>query len=300
MTFRLSYIKLLSALLCYCLIISTCALQADEPVTVIEKQVLVTLIEQIEVPAQEAGLLRELAVREGEKVHKGMRLGQLDNREAKLNLDRAQIDLDIARQKASNDVKVRYAVKSYEVVQKEYERSLESNKKFATSISKTELDRQRLAVEQAKLEIEQAEKEFETARLELNSRKNALEQAKYALSKRDILSPLEGEVVQISRRAGEWTKPGETVLKIVRLDRLRLEGFVNSKEAKKFLPGTEVQVQFDVQNKAGKTFTGAIVFVHPDANPVDGQIRFWAEIENRNNLLRPGLRGTLRVEPASK
>jgi len=34
-----------------------------------------------------------------------------------------------------------------------------------------------------------------------------------------------------------------------------------------------------------------------EINPVNQQVRVWAEVENRQMLLRPGLRGNLTIHP---
>jgi macrolide-specific efflux system membrane fusion protein len=36
------------------------------------------------------------------------------------------------------------------------------------------------------------------------------------------------------------------------------------------------------------TFAGKIVFVSPEVDPITGQVRIWAEIDNRDGRLRPG------------
>jgi hypothetical protein len=35
-------------------------------------------------------------------------------------------------------------------------------------------------------------------------------------------------------------------------------------------------------------------------NPVNGQFRVWAEIENRDQLLRPGVQGSMTILPAAQ
>jgi len=44
-----------------------------------------------------------------------------------------------------------------------------------------------------------------------------------------------------------------------------------------------------------------VTFVHSEVNPVNGQLDFWAEIENSDHRLRPGLRGSLKIsdQPAA-
>ncbi len=40
-----------------------------------------------------------------------------------------------------------------------------------------------------------------------------------------------------------------------------------------------------------------MVFVSPEVDPVNGQARIWAEVENRGGELRPGLHGKLSIAP---
>ena len=40
------------------------------------------------------------------------------------------------------------------------------------------------------------------------------------------------------------------------------------------------------------------MFVSPEVNPVNGQIRVWAELENQDLLLRPGVAAEMTIEPA--
>ena len=64
--------------------------------------------------------------------------------------------------------------------------------------------------------------------------------------------------------------------------------------------GRRAVLAVDLPGKPGTEFDGEVVFVSPEVNPVNGQVRVWAEVVNRDNRLRPGLQGTLtiHVEPA--
>jgi len=57
-----------------------------------------------EIPAQQTGLLRAVAVAEGQRVEQGQLLATLDDREAKLMVVRAKIEHAQAEAKASNQV----------------------------------------------------------------------------------------------------------------------------------------------------------------------------------------------------
>jgi multidrug efflux pump subunit AcrA (membrane-fusion protein) len=54
----------------------------------------------------------------------------------------------------------------------------------------------------------------------------------------------------------------------------------------------------DLPEKGASTFKGKVVFVSPEINPVNGQARVWAEIDNASGLLRPGLRPQMKIQIA--
>lgn len=70
---------------------------------------LVSLIEEAEVPAQEAGKLESINVREGQQVAVGELLGQIDDGAAKIALEVANLQLAVAAEKAGNDINLRYS-----------------------------------------------------------------------------------------------------------------------------------------------------------------------------------------------
>ena len=137
--------------------------------------------------------------------------------------------MDIAKANAENDVGVRFAKKSREVVEAELRRSTEALDRYAKSISASEMDHLRLLVDKSKVEIEQAEHEFKISSYTRQIKVSDHQVAQQAVSRRRIISPLGGVVVQVSRRRGEWVKPGDSVVRIVRLDHLRAEGFLSSR-----------------------------------------------------------------------
>ena len=70
---------------------------------------LVTLIDEVEVPAEEQGVLKEIPVKEGDKIKEGELMAQIDDKQAQAMAVVAQCKLDVAKEEASNDVNKRYA-----------------------------------------------------------------------------------------------------------------------------------------------------------------------------------------------
>lgn len=258
--------------------------------------VLIRLIEEVEVPAREAGVMVKLGAREGLMVAEGDLLARIDDADARLARNRAQLELAAAQKKADNDVSLRFAKKSLEVTKAELQRSLESVQKYPKSISETEIDRLKLAVQRNTLEVEQAEHLLGIEQFALRLTESAVHQAVRDVERRRIEAPLTGMVVDVNARRGEWVEPGDKVLRIVRLDRLRAEGFLHARQLRADLTGMTVRLHVALPNGEESQFTGRVVFVSPEIDPVNQQVRVWAEIENRELRLRPGMRAEMTID----
>lgn len=255
---------------------------------------LVKLLEQVEVPAREAGALEKLTVREGEMVAAGDALGKIDDRAPAFDKSKAEIELAGAKKLAESDVKVRFAKKSAEVAAAELRRALDSSARLAESVTASELDQLKLVADKTRLEIEQAELEHELSQTAVALKQNDLATAEHAIRQRQITAPLAGFVAQVLKQPGEWVEPGEAIVRILRLDRLKAEGLVSADAFDGSLMGRRVTLTV-TQGQKLVQYTGKIAFVSPEVDPVNGQVRFWAEIDNADLALRPGLHGSLTI-----
>lgn len=256
---------------------------------------LVKLVEQVDVPAREAGVLAAVHVVEGRMVEEGEPLAQIVDTEARIAEATAKDELEIARKNAENDVNTRFAKKSVEVAKAELARSIESIEQYPKSISDSEMDRLRLLVERASLEVEQAQREFEIAGFTRQIRESQHEAAEEKVERHRITAPLGGVVVQINRRRGEWVEPGEMVMRILRLDRLRAEGFLHVRYLRHELQDWQVKLTVDLPGDPGAEFPGKVVFLSPEIDPVNSQISIWVEIDNQDLRLRPGMRAKMTI-----
>ncbi len=102
-------------------------------------------------------------------------------------------------------------------------------------------------------------------------------------------------MAEVSRHQGEWVQPGQTVLRMLRLDRLRAEGLVVPSQIGDNLAGRKATLTVEIDGKPVE-FAGAITYVSPEIDPVNGQVRFWAEIDNPQLKLRPGMHGSIAIE----
>jgi multidrug efflux pump subunit AcrA (membrane-fusion protein) len=262
------------------------------------ESVLVTPIEHVEVSAKEGGELLEVAAREGDLVDEQAILAQIDDADAKLACERAGIELEIARQQSENDVNVRAAKKSLDVARAELKRATDSVERFRRSVSASEIDRLQLTADRAELAVEQAELDQKTAELTRKLKENVYQSAVHQVERRKVLAPISGMIVQVHAKRGEHVQPGAAVCRLLRLDRLRAEGLVSYGDLPADVTGRPVILTVDLPGKPQAQLTGKLVFVSPEVNPVNGLVRVWAEIDNHDLLLRPGLRGALTIELA--
>src|SRR3954469_8256022 len=251
------------------------------------QSVVLRLMAEAEVPAQEAGVITGVAVVEGQRVKQGELLAQIDDQVAKLAAEATKAKYDIARAKATNDVRLRYAQKATDVSEAELRRSTESIEHFAKSVSQSQLDVEQLTVQKNRLEAEQARHEQEVAVLEMKREEAELNAAKTQITRRRIAAPFNGVIVQIYARKGEWAEPGQKALRIVNVDQLKAEGSLPAEEATDNVVGRPIKLVVEPGGK-GNSFTGKIVFVSPEVDPITRQVRVWAEIDNRDGRLRPG------------
>lgn len=260
----------------------------------------VMLIEQVDVSAREAGAIANIEVHEGQLVEEGALLARLEDTEAVLARNKAVLELDIAKKQAVSDVKIRYAKKALEVAAAEEKRALESIEKFSRSVSQSELDQLRLAKEKSALEIEQAEEDRDVNQLTAKLKENAVETAINDIERRQIKAPISGVVVQIKHHKGESVQAADPIFRILRTDRLRAEAFLDSHAVGGDLVGRPVTLLVDLPGAPKTAFTGKVTFVSPEVNPVNGQFRVWAEIENPQQRLRAGLQGTMLIGAAGQ
>jgi len=263
------------------------------------ESVVINLVAEVEVPANEAGSLVEVPAAEGRRVEAGAVLARIDDRDAALEVAAAEIALDHAQQQAANDVKLRLARQALKLAELELKKAEDANRELERVVSATQIEKLRIEVEKAQLEIEQAVKDLAAAERTVAAAKNALLVAQRGVERRKIVAPIGGTVVDVRRRLGEWLEPGATVVRLVRDDRLRAEGFVHVEKLTADLFGQPAELVVTLPGEKPTTFRGTVTFVSPEVNPINRQVRVWAEFDNADGRLRPGLAARLTVKVSS-
>lgn len=242
----------------------------------------------------------DIKVRENQQIKKGDLLAQLDDRQAMAAKVVADNKLLAAEKEAGNLISVNYAKAKKFVAEKSYDKGVEANLLVANTTPAIELLRLKAEVVASGLEVEHAEYQLQIAATNVDVRKAELDAAKIDVERRKVLAPFDAEVVKRQREVGEWVKPGDAVIQIVKMDHLRIEAFLDgSRLSQADVSNRPVTVKVVLPHGQEATFDGTITHVSP---VVEAGYRFlvWADVVNRQQggywLLRPGMTAEMSIQ----
>ena len=260
---------------------------------------LVSLIADIDVPAEESGRLVEVTIERGMQVQQGMLLARIDDRQPQLDKFAAEMKRAAALARAEDDIEVKYAESSFAVADAELVQKEQINLNSPGSTPISEIRRLRLTRRRAELQIDKSKLDLKVAKMTASIEQSAVQSAEENIARRRIISPIDGVVVDMVRQKGEWINAGEPLARVVRMDRLHVEGFLNVKD----FDAAEVdrrQVTVEVELARGRRaqFRGVVESV--DALVISGgRYRVQATVENRSEnghwLLRPGTTAAMTI-----
>ena len=262
---------------------------------------LVTLIDEAQVPAREAGVLQSLEVREGNIVKAGQMLGQIADDKAQAQKSLATFEFRVAELQSKNDVDVKYAKSQIAVSLVDVQDAQKARRDVRNAVSDFELRRRKLQHERAVLYAEQAARDFEVAGLNAALADEKVRVADQEIARRRVEAPFAGVVAETFPNSGEWVNPGDAILRLQRLDKLRVEGFVDASE---FAPheviNRPVTISVNLARKQKAQFRTTISFVSPNVE-LSGEFRVWAEIANTTTpqgfyIVRPGMNAEMQID----
>ncbi len=276
---------------------SSCMVYAmlSDGVEITVNPVLIKVIEEVAVPAIQEGPILSIQVTEGQVVQIGQTLLQLDDQRARLKQQQAEVEQRIATKKAGNRSGVLLAETETRVTNSSLQRAMESRKRFPDTPSQAEVDEIELRVAQAKQHLEQASQEFQLAELAKELSEKNLELATYEVERHQIKSPIQGAVTEIITKKGEWVRPGEPLVRVMRVDRLKVEGFLKRDSISPSLLDRGVTILVEGGEGEKERHFGKIVFISPVVETNDRTQRIVAEVDNAKGLLGPGLRAKMII-----
>lgn len=255
---------------------------------------------EIEIAAEEGGLITELHVREGTEVKAGDKLAQINDSKSRVAKKVAEAELAVAMEEATNDISVRYADKAKDVALYDYKAHLKANEQAPGSTPLAEMMKLKLTWEKGVLEVDKAQLEFSVAKLTAKVKEASVEAADEDIRRRRVLSPYDAVVIEVVRHAGEWVNPGDRIMRIVRMKTVRVEGMLRIGDVSPTqVHDRPVTVVATLTGNRPVEFNGRIVFVAPELVAGD-KYRVVAEVENREDrgawLLLPGMKAEMKVD----
>jgi multidrug efflux pump subunit AcrA (membrane-fusion protein) len=267
----------------------------EEPI--IEECELSSIQDQM-VPSSDSGVLVKMPVSEGMRVTMDMEVGRVDDREAQALKIVKEKDYQVAKQEAESNIDIRFAQASAEVAKKAWEKLKQANKGSDRAVSEIEVLKAELEYRKAVLQVEKAIEDRKSKVLAADAKNSEVNAAEVAVTRRVLAAPFDGVVLKVFRHEGEWVSPGDPVVQVVRVDRLRVSGTLPASDwAPADIEDRKVTVDITMPRGQVKKVSGRVVFVSPVVS-VD-ELPVWAEIdvpnENGRPLIHAGLKAKMTI-----
>jgi multidrug efflux pump subunit AcrA (membrane-fusion protein) len=260
---------------------------------------LVKLQDDVKLAGKEAGVLLQLNVKEGSQVRAGDVIGKIDDSQPQAQKDAAQAGYNAAYNKWQDDVEIRYSKAAADVAKADYDQLIETNRMAEKAVAQVDVRKAKLDWDRSVLAIEKAEHDQKLAMYDAYTKQAELKAAQLAIERRSLRAPFNGEVVSINRHQEEWVGPGDTILRLVRLDAMYVEGAL---DRTLYDPHEVVNcnVTIDVEMARGRKeqAEGRITWVSSEVRG-DGKFQVRAEVPNRQEhgrwLLADGMKATMTI-----
>ena len=248
-----------------------------------------------EVPATIARILVDL----GDRVRQGQLLIKLDEREARLEAERAAANLQAAREALERSRQMldwnRANVERSQAVLSDAQVNL---KRFqgllaegAISASQRDSAQTQYDVALTSVRANEAQQESDraaakNAEANVEQSATALELARKRMKDTDVVAPFDGSVRKRLVNVGETYKEKTPLMSLVATQALKLQGEVPERFAPQIEVGRPVRVE--VEAYPGRTFTGNITRVSPVVDVESRTFTVEASVPNPGGILKPG------------
>jgi len=271
--------------------------------TVEFEECLVREVDQSNVAAEEQGLLLSVSVRDGEQVTEGQVVAQIDKKLLELQLEVSKKELEAAQERAKDRSSIDFAISGAQVKASQYRRLEKVNQSHPGTIADTDLELAYLEWNQFDKQIVQAKANLRIADSDAKVKEAALQASEEHIRRCDVKAPWTGVVEKVQLHRGDWVRPGDAILTLVRMDRLRVSCPVKMSE---YLPeqlaNAPVTVTVKLAGDRSFQFTGKVTGFSAKARAIGQSLEYdvWAEVENRQQngfwLLRPQMRVNVSME----
>jgi HlyD family secretion protein len=278
-------------------------------------------VTEVDVAFEVPGTIKERYVEEGALLDKGEPIARLDDREYRLQVERAgaakaaaesryrlllkgpraqEVDQALAAVEAA-DTQFATAHREFDRVKALYDNHVASQSEFdqvKNALSAAQADRDRARSQLAMLKEGFRTEEVEEGRARLREAEKALELAELNLSRCQLFAPVAGRVLSKNREVGETVPAGASIVTLGDLTRPWLNLYVGERDLGKIALGMQAYVTIDAF--PSQPFPGRVTFIAEKAEFTPKNIqtqdervklvyRVKIELENRNQALKAGM-----------
>ena len=256
-------------------------------------------LREIEVPAPVTGQLETVHVSENALVAEETVLAQVNDQQARTAKALAEARLHAAQLEADDESAILEAEAALELASKEFLRAEQLRQQDAVSVF--ELEQAELQKRQAELRLQNRRKQKQLAMKKLEVTELELQETEQEIQRYQVVSKTMANVQAIYRREGEWVKAGDPVMRLVRMDRLRVEAQLPSdRYNREDVHFRRVTVQYERARGEKVSFTGKIIYTGL-RETASKMIQVRAEVDNQivagHWVLHPGADVTLWIHP---
>lgn len=243
----------------------------------------------VKISSNLSGDLLELAVKEGDRVTKGQVLGKIDRRRYEASVNQARASANAAKAEVQvAEVEAQRAAAEHGRVQGLVDKGLASTAELETA--KANKDSADARVAAARQRFEQAAASYDAAASDL--------------SKTTLVSPIDGNVIEMSREVGERVRGSDfsedVVMTIAALNAMEVKIEVGEHEVVHLKAGQSAEVSVDALE--GETFQGSVVEIAQKAlikNPgTEAEVTTFpvtVALESRPPGVMPGMSSEVRI-----
>jgi len=255
--------------------------------------------DQARVSAEAAGVVRRVLVEIGREVGVGSPLVEIEPRELKLALERAEaallqtraqlgmsgpVDRDEAPPADADIAVVKTATANRDDARAAFERAKALNARGITSFEVLQAAETRHKVAEAS--YESSLDSVRATRAQLQDRRAAYALALKQLDDAVVRAPIAGVVSERPVQVGEYIAQRTVVASIVQMHPLKLRTGVQERHAGVVEPGQPVQ--FRVEAFGDRLFTGKVAYVSPALDQTMRTFTVEALVDNPDRRLKPG------------
>jgi len=242
-------------------------------------------LRDIEVATQVEGIVRKVAVEEGDFVHRGQLLCKLDDAQNKINLELTVERREQARiQREKARITMEKAAVQIKNARTEYERYKKANEDGL--VSETEVATRKYQLEELIHDHRVSESEIKELGHKVAELTAEIAQSKLQISLTEIRAPFDGYITARTVEIGQRVRNLDSLFKLGSFNPLYADVFLSERETREVRPGQEAEIQLGLDGS--KSVPGRVKRISPVVDQATGTVKVTVEVRTRETGFKPG------------